>query len=192
MSGAQFQATYGNGTTNAMITTFYNNSNNMNAGINTHGLANLTAAQSINLATSGTLWATFGAKSTWGTNYYWAANQSAPGVATFAASLGFINNATGINSNLFLPITQSPPQGLGADGPLFTIPNVFVIQGTTSSPSQTDPSSNLYQTAYTVYSTDPARVNFIPEPSGALVMGGLFGIWAIGLAAYRRIRKAVA
>jgi hypothetical protein len=194
LSGSGYQSTYSGGSNNAMISVFYNNSNNMLQGTNTHGLSGLNLVQSISLATSGTLWATFGAKGTWGTSptgYYWAANQTAPGVATFAASLGFITNATGIPTNLFLPITQPPPSGFsGTDAALFAIPNVFVIQGTTSSPSPTDSNANLFNTPYTIYSTDPARINLIPEPTSLLAMGGVFGLWALGLAAYRRFRKA--
>jgi hypothetical protein len=193
MSGTQFQSTYGSG---AMIAVFYNNINAMPIQTNNNGLNGLTAAQALSLATTnggqGTLWATFGAKGTWGApgGYFWAANQQTAGVATFAASLGFINNATGIPTNLFAPITQAPPAGFGGtDGALFTIPNVFNIQGTTN-PSIPGSSNDLSLTPYTVFSTDPARINFIPEPTSALAMGGLFGLWALGLAAYRRIRKA--
>jgi hypothetical protein len=177
-----------------MYSAFYNNIDAMPIGDSRHGLGGLTAAQAITLATTdggnGTLWATFGAKTTWGTDYYWTANEQTPGVATFAASLGFINNATGVPTNQFAPITQPQPVGIGGvDASLFTIPNVFVIQGTTSSPSPTDSNANLYQTPYTVYSTDPARVDLVPEPSSMLIVGGLFGVWAISAAAWRAARR---
>jgi hypothetical protein len=171
-----------------MYSIFYNNINAMPLQTNNNGLNGLSALQAINLATTnggkGTLWAAFGANGNWGASngYFWAANQQTPGVATFAASLGFINNSTGIPTNLFTSITQSRPAGIPVnDASLFSIPNVFNIQGTTN-PSILASSNDLSLTPYTVFSTDPLRVDVVPEPSGIFVVGGLFGVWAIGMA----------
>jgi hypothetical protein len=191
MSGAAFQASYGTG---SMIAVFANNTLAMPVGSNGNGLAGIGSTVNANLlATSGTKWATFGAAGAngapgvFGGNYYWQGLQSTQtgfGVASFAASVGFIQNLTGIPSADFQPITQSPP--VGSPNPGFAlIPNIFIIQGTTN---PTD--ANLAGTPYTVFSTDPAKIDFIPEPTGIVVMGGLFGLWALGLAAFRRFRKA--
>jgi len=188
MSGATFQTTFGTG---SMIAVYQNGTNAMPVGTNGNGLIGLSTAQALALATSGagTKWATFGAMgatggTAWGSNYYWQGLESTPGVASFAASLGFIQNDTGIATSQFLPLTQSPPTGSPTPG-LGSIADYFIIQGTTNPVNL-----NLNGTAYTVFSTDPAQINFVPEPTGILVMGGLFGLWGLGLAAYRRLRNA--
>ncbi len=184
MSGAQFQATYGAG---SMIAVFQNSTNAMNIGVQGYGLQGLTTAQAMALATTGSEWASFGAKGTWGASngYYWAGLQTSPQVASFSASLGFIQNDTGIPSSMFMPLDQAPPVGT-TDAALGLIANDFIIQGTVNPASQ-----QLAGTPYTDYSTDPAQVDFIaPEPTGFVVVGGLFGLWAIGSATYRRMRKA--
>ena len=79
---------------------------------------------------------------------------------------------------------RRPPVGT-TDAALGLIANDFIIQGTVNPASQ-----QLAGTPYTDYSTDPAQVDFIaPEPTGFVVVGGLFGLWAIGSATYRRMRK---
>jgi hypothetical protein len=184
MSGAAFQASYGTG---SMFAIYYNNKDAMPVGLGGNGLSGIgnTAAASA-LAMSGTKWATFGANGAFGTGYYWQDLQSSQtgfGVASFAASLGFIQNLTGLPSAGFKPITQSPL--LGSPNPVFgSIPNVFIIQGTTN---PTD--VNLAGTPYTDFSTDPAKLDFDPEPTGVVVMGGLFGLAAIGWAGWRVVYR---
>ncbi len=187
MSGATFQTTFGTG---SMIAVYQNNTNAMPVGANGNGLIGLSTAQALALATTGagTKWATFGAMgvtggTAWGSDYYWQGLESTPGVASFAASLGFIQNDTGLPTSEFLPLTQLPPTGSPTAG-LGSIADYFIMQGTTNPVNL-----NVDGTAYTIFSTDPVQIDFVPEPTGVLVMGGLFGLWGLGLAAYRRLRK---
>jgi hypothetical protein len=181
MSGAAFQSSFGAG---SMLAVFGNNTLAMPVGANGNGLNGIgsTAAAGA-LAMSGTKWATFGAHGDFGGGYYWQGLQTAQtgfGVSTFAASLGFIQNLTGIPSNQFLPMVQSPPVGSPNPG-LGTIPNVFIFQGTTN---PTD--ANLAGTPYTIFSTDPAKLNFVPvpEPSSLALIGTFVGVLAL-LSRYR-------
>jgi hypothetical protein len=185
ISGHSFQSTYGTG---AMLAVYYNNINAMPVGLIGNGVDSLsTAAQAFSLASTnsgnGTLYATFGQgpSQSWGASngYYWGARQAGTGVSTFAASLAMITNDTGIPNSQFAPITQPPPAGFSDPG-LFTISNVFVIQGTTSLQT-TGP--------YSIFSTDPARISFvapIPEPSSL----ALLGVFLAGFAAIGRYRIA--
>ncbi len=147
MSGAAFQAAYGAG---AMIAFYSNNSNAMPIGQNGNGLVGLSTSNAIALATTGTRWASFGASGTWAhsNGYYYTSRESMPGVSSFAASLGFVNNLTGIPISTFLPISSTPPTGLPA------VANPFIVQGSTF-PSD----ANLNNTAYTVFATDPEQLN---------------------------------
>jgi hypothetical protein len=161
VTGSAFQSTYGTG---AMLAVYYNNINAMPVGLNGNGVAALaTASQAFSLASTnggnGTFYASFGRGpgQTWGgsNGYYWSAREVDTGVSTFAASMAMVTNNTGIPKAQFLAMTQSPPAGFGDPG-LFGIPNVFVIQGTTSA---------VPYGPYAIFSTDPAQLNFVPEPS---------------------------
>jgi hypothetical protein len=182
MSGTAFQSAYGNG---AMFAIFQNNNDAMPVQMNGNGLVGLTTAQALALATTGSKWATFGQNGLWGAGYYWTAQQATFGSGAFAASLGMIQNNTGISLSQFQPLAQSLPAGVNSDPGLSGIANYLVIEGTLS-PSN----NNLSGTPYTVFSSDPMQIDPLPEPSGVVVVGGLFGLWAIGTAAYRRMRKA--
>jgi hypothetical protein len=171
MSGAAFQSNFGAG---SMLAVFANNTLAMPVGANGNGLNGIgTTGAAGALAMSGTKWATFGARGDFGGGYYWQGLQSTQtgfGVSTFAASLGFIQNATGIPSNQFAPHIQSPP--VGSPDPGFgTIPNVFIFQGTTN---PTD--ANLGGTPYTIFSTDPAKLDLVPEPSSFALIFTLVGV----------------
>lgn len=182
MSGSAFQSTYG---TNSMIAVFYNNVDAMPAQQNGNGLNSMTtAAQAFALATTGTKWASFGAVNTtggttgWGASngYFWAANQTGVGVATFAASLGMIQNDTAFATNMYASVPQNspdPPAGgvntnINGTG---SLSNVFAIQGTTNTPA-----INTWmgpETVYGIGSTDPVQLNLVPEPASLTLMGAL-------------------
>lgn len=196
-AGTAFQAAYGTG---AMIAFYTNNSDNMKLNDPQNSLSGLTYAQAVTLATTntvaapGTFWGSFGqgAGQTMAPNpyaggptsadYYWGANNTAPGVASFAASLGVVDPPAGVDPSLLNPIGQLPSSNTGLPPNYFTdILNPFVIQGTTN---PTPSGNNLVGTAFDVYSTDPAALDLLPEPGSILIMGGLFSIFA--LAVYRR------
>jgi hypothetical protein len=184
-TGAQFQTSYGS---NAMIALYQNNNNALTIGSTGNGLAGLTLSQAFALASSGSYYASFGQKGTWGASngYYWAANVSGSGTTSFAASLGIIQNDTSFSSNSYLPITQSLPGGLNPDSVLASIANSFALQGTVSSSD-----ANLTNTPFEFLSTGSGELDLgsAPEPSGILVVGGLFGLWGLGQTAFRRLRK---
>ncbi len=185
LSGAAFQATYGNGTNNAMLALYYNGSDAMPVEQNGNGLVGLTTAtQAVNLATTGTFWASFGANGAWGSGYYWASEAPvAAGVTPYALSLGFVDNATGIPDSSFLPLTQSPPAALSSDSTLFTIPNDFVNQGTINSAASVPAAGG--ETVYSVFSNDFGQMSVVPEPSTLALLGVFFGLLAV-LPVYRR------
>jgi hypothetical protein len=180
MSGAAFQSSFGNG---SMLAVFANNTLAMPVTAQGNGLRGIgsTAAAGA-LAMSGTKWATFGASGDYGAGYYWQANQTTPGVATFASTLGFIQNNTGIPTSYFLPLTQAPPTG--SPNPSFgSISNRFIVQGTTNPTDQ-----NLAGTPYTIFSTDPEKLNYsppVPEPSSIALTATAFAFLAM-LRRYRR------
>jgi hypothetical protein len=173
-----------------MLAVYYNNINAMPIGSIGNGIGALsTAAQAFSLASTnggnGSLYATFGQGpgQSWGSSngYYWGAREVDTGVSTFAASLAMLTNNTGIPNSQFLPMTQPPPVGSNNPG-LFSIPNVFVIQGTTSAQT-TGP--------YSVFSTDPARLNFappVPEPSSLALIAASFSALAL-LSRFRLVRS---
>jgi hypothetical protein len=191
ISGAQFQSTYGSG---SMVGIYYNNNQNIPIGTVGNGF---TAApyNSVSgawaLATSGTKYISFGApglSASWGSNYYWAANQTAPGTATFGASLQIVQNLTGIPNSLFGPVFEPPPQN--APLGLTLLPGQFSDGGTTYIAANGGLGLNTVGTPFNIFSSDPAAVDVTPEPTGILVVGGLFGLWGLGLAFRRRMRQA--
>jgi hypothetical protein len=199
MSGTAFQSLYG---ANAMIAVFSNTSNAMPIGSNGNGLNNITqtAAAAFALATTGTEWASFGSINTsggttgWGASdgYFWAANQHSIGVATFAASLGMIQNNTAFPTSMFAPVSQNapaPPLGpvdtnVNGTG---TLANVFAIQGTTNLKGQGGINWMGSQTIYGIGSTDPAQIDVVPEPSTFVLVGAILG----GLALWRPLSRKV-
>ncbi len=189
ISGSAFQSTYG---TNAMIAEYYNNIDAMPLGTQGNGLVGLTTAQAFALAKTGSEWASFGAKNTtggtsgWGASngYFWAFNQTGPGLADFSASLDMIQNDTAYAKSMYGPVFQVPP-GNGTDTSIAGNPpglfNIFGIQGTTNPTS-----SDLAGTAFTVFSTDPAHLNLVPEPSSLALAGVSFGGFLFMLRRARR------
>jgi hypothetical protein len=183
MSGSGFQTAYG---TNSLLAVYYNNNNAMPVTKNGSGLNGLTtAAQAFALATTGTEWASFGAMNTsggttgWGASngYFWAFNQTGVGVASFAASLGMIQNYTAYPTSEYAPVPQNspnPPAG-GVDTNINgtgSLSNIFAIQGTTNTPA-----NNTWMGSETVYgigSTDPAQLNLVPEPCSFALAGAIF------------------
>ncbi len=163
-----------------MIAVFQNTTAAMNPNQNAYGLQGLTTAQGFALAQSGSEWASFGAKGSWGQpgGYYWSVppTSSLVAVTSFAASLGFIQNDTRLNVNQFVPLNQAAPGGFVSDPALFGLANAFIIQGTLNPTRQ-----QLGGTNYEEYSTDPAQVDFVPvsEPSSIVLSGPLFGVLAL-------------
>jgi len=133
-------------------------------------------------ATAGTLWMTLGAptgNSVWGTNYYWAdVGSSTPGLSSFAASLGLLNNNTGVPTAQFALMNQFPPADFGMPA-LGSILNASGLQGITSPIS-------IPGIPYVIQSQDPLTMSVVPEPSSLGLLGAFFGVLAAGLAAYRR------
>jgi hypothetical protein len=188
MSGTAFQSAYGAG---SMVATYYNNNDAMPIDVQGNGLKVApynTAAGGWSLASTGTLYMTFGQSGSWGTNYYWAANQTGVGSANYDASLAFIQNLSGIPNSHFQNVYQ--PQPDSAPASLGQIPNVFGIGGNTyiNTNSSSGANFNLPNTAYSIFSTDPAGLDVVPEPSSAALMA-LALVVAPALGVYRRRRK---
>ena len=177
-----------------MLAAYYNNVDAMPKDTLGNGLVGLSGGvtAAFNLAMTGSKWASFGENGAWGTGYYWGANQTGPGTSTFDASLGLINNyaAPPLNAD----VSQSPPSSFLTDYiSLSGINNVFTINGSTQLIlSSTHPAAAGGESIYPIFSSDPANIDAfpVPEPTSVLVMGGLFGIGAVGLVACRRKRNA--
>jgi hypothetical protein len=187
------------GVAGAMAAIYVGPANQFNAA--TGSLATVTninspavAAAYASVTNGATLWQVGGAapgQQTWGTDYYWAAvGSGSPGVSSFAADLQLLLNNTGIA--MFGNLAQQSPSsypttsGLGVPALDWTkVLNPIALQGNTR--INTDAGTIPFQIA----SQDPlSEAPIVPEPTGMLVMGGLFGLWGIGLAVYRRMRKA--
>jgi hypothetical protein len=198
MSGSAFQSAYGG---NALLAVYYNNNNAMPATVNGNGLNGLTtAAQAFALAKTGTEWASFGAVNAtggttgWGASngYFWAFNQTGVGVATFAASLGMIQDDTAYATSMYAPVPQNspnPPAG-GVDTNINgtgSLSNVFAIQGTTNTPAVNTWMGS--ETVYSIGSTDPAQLKLVPEPSSLTLVGALLAAVALLRPLSRRLRR---
>jgi hypothetical protein len=168
-----FEGTYGAG---AMVAFYYDTTPNFSA----NGVGS-TIASTEATATDGSLYMVLGADGaeTWGTDYFWAAlGSTTPSVASFAASLALLVNNTGLDSSLFLDVTQAPPLFFPAT--LGTILNKFGLQGNTVV-------NPLSDSPYQIQSQDPLKANVVPEPA-SLAVWSLLSV--IGIAfAYRRGRR---
>lgn len=128
-----------------------------------------------------------GNNSTW----YWAAvGPAGPGVASFAASLNLLYSNPliapalgGLASNL----TQQAPANYDTQtiiDALSAIQNKVALQGNTSL-------QTLGNIPFEIGSQDPLREqNLAPEPTGILVVGGLFGLWGFAKVVARRRKSA--
>jgi hypothetical protein len=189
ISGATFQSTYGTG---SMIALFSNNNDAMSPDILGNGLSTApynTTSGAWSLATTGAKWVTFGSlgesgTTGWGSDYYWAANQTAPGSANYGASLALIENLSTIPSNAWTGVNEPPPQN--APGSLGSMSNPFAFGGATYI-GGTVAGQNLAGTAFTTFSSDPAQVDIVPqvpEPSSLGLIATFLGALTM-LRAYR-------
>ncbi len=125
-----------------------------------------------------------------GTTWYWAAVGSPnPGVAAFATSLNLLYSNPAIGptlGGLASNLTQQAPSFYDTQAvidALSAIQNKIALQGNTA--IQTDPSI-----PFEIVSQDPLREqNLTPEPTGILVVGGLFGLWGLGKVVSRRRQR---
>ncbi len=126
----------------------------------------------------------------WGTSYYWAAvGSGSPGVASFATSLNLLYNnpATAPATNLLAMLNQQAPAGFASPSEmasLFAITNPLALQGNTI----INTNSGI---PFEIQSQDPLEEESLPEPTGFVVVGGLFGLWGV-VKAVRRRPRAVA
>ncbi len=125
-----------------------------------------------------------------GTTWYWAAVGSPnPGVAAFATSLNLLYSNPAIArpvGGLMANLTQQAPSFYDTQAvidALSAIQNRIALQGNTA--IQTDP--NI---PFEIVSQDPLREQPTPEPTGILVVGGLFGLWGLAKVASRRRQRA--
>ncbi len=179
VSGTAFQSAYGSG---AMIATYSNSNDAMPVGTLGNGLKSSpfnTIGGAWSLATTGNLFMSYGQNGSWGTTYYWAANQTGVGSASFSASLGIIDNMSTIPNGDFGSVVQPQPQTAPAS--LGQIPDAFGLGGNTYIVSDFSSGAgfNLPNTAFSIYSTDPGGLNVVPEPSSAALLGTLLGVVAL-------------
>ena len=175
----------------AMIALYQGPANAFNASQGSISAAHIAAAYATVL-NGATLAQVAGAKAggVWGTDYYWAAVGSPnPGVSSFATSLNLLysNPAIAPAAGLLAgTLTQQAPTSYGPASvmnALALIQNQIALQGNTI--IQTDP--NI---PFEIQSQDPLREELLPEPTGIAVVGGLFGLWALGTSVYRRRARA--
>lgn len=172
---AAFEAEYGSG---ALVAFFHD------AGVpDFTGSGTLTTSR--DSAVNGLLYLVLGAPGAqvWGDDYFWGANGSTtPGVAAFAASIALLANHTTIASNLFVSVTQDPPNSGSAtftnEAGLSSILNEFALQGNTV------PVSGL---PWQLRSEDPLRAHVVPLPMAAWP-----GLALLGLLGFVRFRRRAA